>query len=127
MRLDPVVAHAVDKTTQIEAMGASTIQGPENARAWRCLLGGDRAVLIAYEELTVQPLLDLHLDSGVAWPFHAGQQLQSAPVVFDRVVPGHLAAMFEAEYPTEGHVRIYGPVGDVRLFRRDSELLVEAR
>ena len=67
------------------------------------------------------------MDSGVAGPILAGEQLESVPVVFDRVVFGHLAALLEAEYPTQGHIGAYGPVGDFRLLRRDFELLVEAR
>ena len=49
------------------------------------------------------------------------------PVVFDGVVPGHLTAIFEAEYLIQRHVRLYRPVGADKLLRRGSELLVEAR
>ena len=66
-------------------------------------LCGDRASSVLHEELTVQALMDLQLHSGVARPLLTRQQLQGTPVVLDGVVPGHLAAVLEAEDMPQGH------------------------
>ena len=98
-----VAAHAVDPTVKAGAISERTIGGTENSRARRRLLCGDRASPVLHEELTVQALMDLHLRSGVARPLLTRQQLQGTPVVLDGVVPGHLAAVLEAEYLIQGH------------------------
>ena len=82
-RLNPIGIYAFLETLKVcETIGVSAIQGPESSRAWWRLLGRDDAVLIEYEKTAIQPLLDLHLDSSIAGPFHAGEQLEGLPVVF---------------------------------------------
>ena len=97
------LAHAVDPTVKAGAISERTIGGTENSRARRRLLCGDRASPGLHEELSFQALMDLQLRSGVARPLLTRQQLQGTPVVLDGVVPGHLAAVLEAEYLVQGH------------------------
>ena len=94
-----VVAHPVDPTVKVGAISERTIGGTENSRARRRLLCGDRASPVPHEGADRPVLMDLQLRSGVARPLLTRQQLQGTPVVLDGVVPGHLAAVLEAEYP----------------------------
>ena len=50
----------------------------------------------------IQFLLYLNLHPGVGRTSPVRQQLQGAAVVLDSVVPGHLAAVFEAQDSIEG-------------------------
>ena len=49
--------------------------------------------------------LDFHLGPGIARTLGRREQLEGAPVVFHRVVPGHLAGVLEAEYARQIQVR----------------------
>ena len=62
---------------------------------------GDHLPAVLDHELAVALLQDLHLDTCVAGPFLAREQLQGAPLVFDRVVPGHLTQVLEAQDPLQ--------------------------
>ncbi len=50
-------------------------------------------------ELTIALLQDLHPGPGIAGPFLPEKQLLGAPLEFDRVVPGLLSGVLEAENP----------------------------
>ena len=55
-------------------------------------------------ELAIAVLQDLHVNACKAGPFLAREQLQSAQLVFDGVVPGHLAQVLEAQDPLQVEV-----------------------
>ena len=99
---------------------------PQQARTWRSLLGRDSLPLALHQEPATQVLLDLNLDPGVCRTTHVRQQLQGAPVVLDGVVPGHFAAVFEAQDPMEGHRLLQGTVGRTIMLGRHAKLLIES-
>ena len=67
---------------------------------------GNDLALVAHLESAVGVFEDFHLDTGVAGTLCAGQQLQGAPLVLDRVVPAHLAGVLEADDLVQGPLGI---------------------
>ena len=74
------------------AVGSAQCTG--SGRRWPA---GDDLTLMAHLEPAVSVFEDFHLDTGVAGTLPAGQQLQGATPVLDRVVSSYLAAMLQAE------------------------------
>ena len=72
---------------------------------------GDDLAFVAHLESAVSVFKDFHPDTGVVGTFRAGQQLQGAPLVLDRVVPGHLSGVLEAEDFLQGPLRAPRTVG----------------
>ena len=70
---------------------------------------------------------DFHLHSGIAGTLGAGEQLQGAPLVLDRVVMGHLACVFEAEDFSQVPLGVPGAIGRLGQFGWDRELGIVAR
>ena len=73
------------------------MRGSQHTGSRRHLPAGDDFALIAYLEAAVGVFQDFDVHSGIAGTLGAGEQLQGAPLVLDRVVTGHLAGVFEAE------------------------------
>ena len=90
-------------------------------------MAGDDIALVAYLEPAIGVFEDLHLDSSVAGMLCAGQQLQGTPLVFDRVVPGHLAGVLEAEDPVQWPLRAPRTAGRFGQFTKDGKLGLVAR
>ncbi len=82
--------------------------------------------MVPDHELTVNPLQDIHPQAGIAEPVRFGQQLQDSPPVFDRVVPGHLADVLEADGLGKRELGGHLAVGFLGLLRGDGEPGVEA-
>ena len=70
---------------------------------------------------------DFHLHSGAAGTLCAGERLQGAPLVLDRVVTGHLACVFEAEDFGQVPLGVPNAAGRLRQFGWDREPAVVAR
>ena len=98
-------------------MYGSASEAPKDARAWWRLLRGDDAFFVLHFQPSVRSLKYIHHCSGVAWPVRAWQQLQGAPAVSDRVVPGDSTPVLEAQDPLQTHPFVYGSIGDFRLLR----------
>ena len=79
------------------AMGSAQGAGS----GWRGPSGNDLA-LVADLEAAAGMFEDLHLDASVAGTPGAGQELQGAPLILDRVVSGHLAGVLETEDLVQG-------------------------
>ena len=77
--------------------GGRLVAVAEGYRAWRGLLSSDDAPLVAYLELTIQPLQDFHRRSGIAGAFRRRQQLECPQLEPHRVVPVHLPAVLETQ------------------------------
>ena len=88
--------------------------GPQRSGLGRSFLVGNHFPLMLDHELSVALLQHLHLDAGIAGPLLGWKQLQSAQLVLDGVIPGHLAQVLEAEDP----LQMQGGVsGGGKLFR----------
>ena len=61
--------------------GGRLVAVAEGYRAWRGLLSSDDAPLVAYLELTIQPLQDFHRRPGIAGAFRRRQQLECPQLV----------------------------------------------
>ena len=77
--------------------GGRLVAVAEGYRAWRGLLSSDDASLVAYLELTIQPLQDFHRRPGIAGAFRRRQQLECPQLEPHRVVPVHLPAVLETQ------------------------------
>ena len=98
----------------------------KDTRTRRRFLRWDAAPLVLHVQATVQSFKHIHSCSGVGRPVRTGQQLQGAPAVSDRVVPGDSAPVLKAQDPLQAHLLVYGTIGDFRLPRRHLEAAVEA-
>ena len=98
----PLASRAVDVMAWPGGFHRGDGDCPQHTRARRSLLCWDGLSLVLHQKPALHVLLDLHLHPGVSRAGPAGQQLQSAPVVLDGVVPGHLPAVFEAESRVPG-------------------------
>ena len=107
-------------------MCGSPGEAPKDTRTRRRFLRWDVAPLVLHCQPSVQSLKHIHGCSGVARPVRAGQQLQGAPAVSDRVVPGYSAPVLESQDPLQAHLLVYDTIGDFRLPRRHLEAAVEA-
>ena len=79
---------------------------------------GDDLALVAHLQAAVGVFQDFHLHTGVAGTLGAGQELQGAPLVLDRVVPGHLAGVLEAEDFIQRPISVPGTIGRIGQFSR---------
>ena len=66
---------------------------------------------VTHLKVSVSVLKDLHLHTGVAGSLHAGEQLERAPLVLDRIVPVHPSKMLEAENLVQWLAFVPSPVG----------------
>ena len=64
---------------------------------------------------------DFHRDTGVAGTHGAGQDLQGAPLVLDRVVPSHFAGALETEDFIQRPISVPGTIGRRVQFSRHGE------
>ena len=96
---ETMLAQVPDHLGQFGSRSQCSLGGPQRSRLGRSFLVGDRLPLVLHHELSVALLQHLHLDTGIAGPVLGWKQLQGAQLVFDGVVPGHLAQVFEAEDP----------------------------
>ena len=103
------------------------MRGSQQTGSRRCLPAGDDFALMAYLEAAVGVFQDFDMHSGIAGTLGAGEQLQGAPLLLDRVVPGHLAGVFEAEDFSQNPLGVPGAVGRLRQFGWDREPGVVAR
>ena len=92
---------------------------------WR-LLAGDDLSPVTHSQLAVQAFQHICHRPRIAAPLRPGQQLKRSPAVLHRVVPGHPAAVPEAERSVEAHSRSQRAVGSLRVLCRHSEASVEA-
>ena len=107
-------------------MYGSPSEAAQDARAWRCLLGGDNASFVLHFQTTVQSFNNIHDCSGVSRPVRTQQQLQGVPAVSDCVVSGNSSPVLEAQDPLQTHSFVHGAIGDFQLLRRYLEAAVEA-
>ena len=80
---------------RVEGIGPDC--SPQRGQGLGRFLKIDGLSVVADNQPAVSPFQDLYPEAGIAGPVHPGQQLQDPPVVFDRVVPGHLAGVLEAD------------------------------
>ena len=107
-------------------MCGSPCEAAKYARTWRRFLRRDVAPLVLHRQAIVQSFKHIHSCSGIGRPVRAGQQLQGAPAVSDRVVPGDSAPVLEAQDPLQTHPFVHCAIGDFRLLRGHLEAFVEA-
>ena len=67
---------------------------------WR-LGGSDDLSPVGHHQAAIQPLLYLHLGMGVAPTLEIGEELEASARKADRVVPGHLPLVLEAQHPIQ--------------------------
>ena len=107
-------------------MGVPCEEASEYAWSGRRLLAGYDPIPVQHLQLTVQAFQHVYHRSCIAGSLHARQQLKRSPAVLHRVVPGHPAAVSEAEGRIEAHSRSQRAVGNLRMLCRHSEASVEA-
>ena len=87
---EAVLAQVSDHLGQFGSRSQGALSGPRGARPGWSFLVGDHLPAVVDHELSVALLQDFYLDTCKARPFLVREQLQGAPLVLDRVVPGHL-------------------------------------
>ena len=102
------------------------VKSRKDTRTRRRFLRWDVAPLVLHRQAIVQSFKHIHSCSGIGRPVRAGQQLQGAPAVSDRVVPGDSAPVLEAQDPLQTHPFVHCAIGDFRLLRGHLEAFVEA-
>ena len=107
-------------------MYGSAGEAAKDARTWWRFLRGDDTSFALHCQMSVQSFEYIHSCSSVARPVRAGQQLQGAPAVSDRVVPGDSASVLEAQDPLQTHLLTHDTIGDFRLLSRHLEAAIEA-
>ena len=124
---ETMVAQAFHDAVEFGSGSRGPVGGSQHPGSRRDLPSGDDSALMAYLETAVGVFQDFHLHSGIAGTFGAGEQLEGAPLVLDRVVPGHLAGVFEAKDLGQDPLGVPRTVGWLRQFGWDRELGVVAR
>jgi hypothetical protein len=76
--------------------GASALARPKDFGPWWRFPTGYYLTVIKNYHISIKPYLKFCPDASVAATFRAWEQLQGVPLVFDSVVPGHLAVVLEA-------------------------------
>lgn len=94
---DAVVAQAFHDVAYFRRGSRSAVGSAQCAGSGRRCRPGDVLAFVADLDPAVGVFQDFHLDASIAWTLGAGQPLQGAPLALDRVVPGHLARVLEAE------------------------------
>ena len=94
---ETMVTQAFHGAVEFRGGSHGPVRGSQHTGSRRRLPAGDDFALMAYLETAVGVFQDFDMHSGIAGTLGAGEQLQGAPVVLDRVVTGHLACVFEAE------------------------------
>ena len=124
---ETMVTRAFHDSVECRSGSHGPVRGSQDTGSRRRLPTGDDFALIAYLEATVGVFQDFDMHPGIAGTLGAGEQLQGAPLLLDRVVTGDLAGVFEAEYFGQDPRGIPGAVGRLRQFGWDRELAVVAR
>ena len=124
---ETMVTQAFHDSVEFRSGSHGPVRGSQHTGSRRRLPAGDDFTLIAYLEAAVSVFQDFDVHSGIAGTLGAGEQLQGAPLVLDRVVTGHLAGVFEAEAFGQDPLGISGTAGRLRQFGWDRELGVVAR
>ena len=84
---DAMIAQAFHDAADFWVGSQSAVGSAQCTGSGRRWPAGDDLTLMAYLEAAIGVFEDFHLDTGVAGTLPAGQQLQGAPLVLDRVVP----------------------------------------
>ena len=87
---EAMLTQAPDDAAHLRSGCQGSISGPQRAGPrWR-LSARDDVSLVTHLEAPVHVFEDLHLHARVARTLRAGQQLEGAPLVLDRVIAVHL-------------------------------------
>ena len=111
---ETMVTQAFHDAVELRSGSHGPMRGSQHTGSRRRLPAGDDFVPIAYLEAAVGVFQDFDMHSGIAGTLGAGEQLQGAPLLLDRVVPGHLAGVFEAEDFGQDPLGVPGAVGRLR-------------
>ena len=99
----------------------------ESSRTGRRFLDSNDASIMLYRQPAVQSFQYHHGRPGIAAAFQTRQQLQSAPLELDGVVPCHSSAVLEAQDLLQVQVRLQGPESRLGTLGWDLEAPVESR
>ena len=94
---EAMVAQALDDAADFGAGNQSAVRSAQRTGSRRRRSAGDDLALMAHLEPAVGAFQHFHSRASVAGTLRARQQLQGAPLVLARVVPGHLSGVLEAK------------------------------